>query len=226
MTREEALEILGLDANASLEEARAAYRALARSYHPDKNSASNAAVMFRIISDAWVVVQNTVGEQRATEDIKQQRAAAEAAYRRAEEERKKREAAYRQAQEEERKKRDKEAEQQVERKAAQVVENILTRSWLVWFIISNFPCLIIMIGSWTGISGFSGSAEDFSINKNLIKILLGRKLFTDPEPIDWLYYGLGSLLISFFIAVILGPITGLFIVETRRIIIKVTKSSK
>ena len=50
MTRGEALEILGLDSDASLDEARAAYRTLAKTYHPDKNSASNATAMFRIIS--------------------------------------------------------------------------------------------------------------------------------------------------------------------------------
>ena len=38
MTREEALEILGLDSDASLDEARQAYRTLAKIYHPDKKS--------------------------------------------------------------------------------------------------------------------------------------------------------------------------------------------
>jgi molecular chaperone DnaJ len=52
MTRAEALEILGLDSDASLDDARKAYRALAKTYHPDKSSASNATVMFRIISNA------------------------------------------------------------------------------------------------------------------------------------------------------------------------------
>ena len=58
MTRREALEILGLEADASLDEARQAYRELSRRYHPDKNPASNATVMFRYIHEAWEYIQN------------------------------------------------------------------------------------------------------------------------------------------------------------------------
>lgn len=80
MTREKALEILGLDPDASLSEAREAYRELAKVYHPDKNLASNATVMFRIISDAWEFIQNTAGKEHAeaerrrkqTEEARQQ----------------------------------------------------------------------------------------------------------------------------------------------------------
>lgn len=82
MTRGEALEILGLDSDASLDEAREAYRTLAKTYHPDKNSASNATAMFRIISDAWEVIQNTAAQEHSEAEIRQQQAEAEAARRR------------------------------------------------------------------------------------------------------------------------------------------------
>ena len=81
MTRAEALEILGLDSDASLDDARKAYRALAKAYHPDKSLASNATVIFRIISDTWEIIQNTA-EQEYTETEVMSR------YTKAEEERK------------------------------------------------------------------------------------------------------------------------------------------
>ncbi|RKU19775.1 hypothetical protein C6501_01110 [Candidatus Poribacteria bacterium] len=215
MTRAEALEILGLDSNASLDDARKAYRTLAKIYHPDKSSSPNATAMFRIVFEAWEVIQNTADEQYAETEVGQKQTSEESAHKR---------------DEEEQRRQNKEAQQQAERKATQaedlkdrdrifewfVEEKIRSRSWLTWFIISLFPCLIIMIGSWLGVSGFSGSIEDFSTNKNFIKFLLGRKLFTDSEPIDWIYFGGGSLLISFFVAAILGPITGSVIIKIRR----------
>ena len=60
MTRREAFEILGLQPDASLEDARKAYRTLVVYYHPDKNTAANASVMFRIIQEAWEVIQTPV----------------------------------------------------------------------------------------------------------------------------------------------------------------------
>ena len=77
MTRQKALEILGLGPNASLDEAKAAYRMLAKAYHPDKNPASNAAVMFRYISDAWKYVQNDT-EIKRKRDAEEARRHAEA----------------------------------------------------------------------------------------------------------------------------------------------------
>ena len=65
MTREEALEILGLEPHASLDEAKKAYRTLVKYYHPDRNAASNASVMFRIIQEAWEVILNDTGPKHA-----------------------------------------------------------------------------------------------------------------------------------------------------------------
>ena len=63
MTHEQAYEILGLDSNATQENAHAAYRDLAKIYHPDKNTAANASVMFRLIQDAWQCIQDTSEEE-------------------------------------------------------------------------------------------------------------------------------------------------------------------
>ena len=70
MTRSEAFEILALDLEASLDEARRAYRRLAKHYHPDRNSAPNAAVMFRIIQDAWQFIQNDTERKTAKKESK------------------------------------------------------------------------------------------------------------------------------------------------------------
>ena len=70
MNREEALEILRLKPGASLEEAKKAYYALVKHYHPDKNPASNASVMFRIIQDAWeVILKDTKDTERAHAEV-------------------------------------------------------------------------------------------------------------------------------------------------------------
>ena len=60
MTREEALEILGLEPNAPLHEARLTYRRLSKFYHPDKNEVPNAAAMFRIINEAWEFIEEEI----------------------------------------------------------------------------------------------------------------------------------------------------------------------
>lgn len=99
MTREEALEILGLDPDASLDEAKKAYRALAKIYHPDKSSASNAAVMFRIISDAWEVIQNTDEQDYTETEVRSRYTKAEEERKRAEETRQRAEAKAAQAEE-------------------------------------------------------------------------------------------------------------------------------
>jgi curved DNA-binding protein CbpA len=48
-----AYTILGLSSNATQEEIKKAYRSLALQYHPDRNSAPNAAEQFKLIHDAY-----------------------------------------------------------------------------------------------------------------------------------------------------------------------------
>lgn len=62
MTRREALNILGLDSDASLKDVKNAYRKLVKHYHPDKNSAHNAEAMFRLIHEAYQYICNKYGE--------------------------------------------------------------------------------------------------------------------------------------------------------------------
>ena len=54
---EDYYEILGLKKSASAEEIKAAYRSLAKKYHPDKNEAANAGVFFRIIHEAYHIYE-------------------------------------------------------------------------------------------------------------------------------------------------------------------------
>ena len=84
MTRGEALEILGLDSDASLDEAREAYRTLVKHYHPDKNAASNASVMFRIIQNAWEVIQDHSEQELAKAETRWKQAESETARKRTE----------------------------------------------------------------------------------------------------------------------------------------------
>ena len=58
MTLDRAYEILGLNSDASRDDAKKAYRELVKVYHPDRNTAANAAVMFRLIQDAWNCIQD------------------------------------------------------------------------------------------------------------------------------------------------------------------------
>ena len=68
MTSERAYEILGLDSNSTPDEAHTAYKELAKIYHPDKNTAANATVMFRLIQDAWQYIQDT-SEEESTQPL-------------------------------------------------------------------------------------------------------------------------------------------------------------
>ena len=73
MTHKDALEILGLEADASLDEAKRAYRNLSLHYHPDRNPAPNASTMFRYIHDAWEYIQNDAKKRKqAAERVKKQ----------------------------------------------------------------------------------------------------------------------------------------------------------
>lgn len=131
MTRGEALEILGLDSDASLDEAREAYRTLVKHYHPDKNAASNASVMFRIIQEAWEVTQNAAEQEHSEAEIRQQQAEAEAARRRDAEE-----AARRRAEAAAERKRAEETRQQAEkiRKREKEQEKKIKRYCHIWSI--------------------------------------------------------------------------------------------
>jgi len=57
MTRQEACIILEIDYNATVDEARAAYRRLAKRWHPDICKEENATQMFIKITKAWECIQ-------------------------------------------------------------------------------------------------------------------------------------------------------------------------
>lgn len=52
-------EILGIEHSATAEEIKAAYRQLAKKYHPDANDAQNANTFFRLIHEAYAVLSDT-----------------------------------------------------------------------------------------------------------------------------------------------------------------------
>jgi cation transport ATPase len=197
VTRIEALEILGLNPDASLSEAREAYRTLAKTYHPDKNAASNAAVMFRIITDAWEFIQKDIAQEHAEAKVKRRQAEEEAARKQAEEE-----SARRRTEAEAQRKRAEKARQQAEAKAASAEElnrrkkketedKIWLRSYAVWFIICLIYSCIGIIGNWLGMSGFG--SESWGIG-DIFSVFLG----------------------SLVLASILGSITGGVIVKVRK----------
>lgn len=57
MNLQECLTVLQLDANASLDEIKTAFRKLAFKYHPDLNSGPNAGKKFREINEAYVTAK-------------------------------------------------------------------------------------------------------------------------------------------------------------------------
>lgn len=65
MTLKEALDILGLDSDASPKDVKKAFRKLAKRYHPDKTSTSNTETMFRRVNEAYEYWQQA-------EDLRQQ----------------------------------------------------------------------------------------------------------------------------------------------------------
>ena len=79
MTHQRAYEILGISSDTSPEDAKKAYRALVKAYHPDKNTASNASFMFRLVQEAWQNIQDDLDRKRteATESRSQDAAEAE-----------------------------------------------------------------------------------------------------------------------------------------------------
>lgn len=58
MTRDEALRILGLESNATLADAKKAYRDLVKVIHPDKDSSPGAKQRFILVQDAYEVITN------------------------------------------------------------------------------------------------------------------------------------------------------------------------
>ena len=52
-------QVLGLDHTASEAEIKKAYRDLALSFHPDKNSEQNAHAQFQLISEAYTILSNS-----------------------------------------------------------------------------------------------------------------------------------------------------------------------
>lgn len=118
MTRDEALRILGLEADATLDDAKKAYRTLARITHPDKDSSPGAKQRFILVQNAHEVFANTEPQaqnnQARAEKARQEREARERAQRerqareareereRRERERRERENAERERQEQER----------------------------------------------------------------------------------------------------------------------------
>ena len=85
MTYKEALNILELDSNASPADAQKAYRKLAKHFHPDKNSAPDAAIMFRRINEAYQHICDEYDRQQV-EEAQQEEARQQAEERRQEEE--------------------------------------------------------------------------------------------------------------------------------------------
>lgn len=65
MTHQRAYEILGISSDTSPEDAQKAYRALVKVYHPDKNMASNAGFMFRLVQEAWESIQDDLDRKRS-----------------------------------------------------------------------------------------------------------------------------------------------------------------
>ncbi len=229
MTRKEALEILGLDSNASLDDAKIAYLELKETYHPRKIFDPQDIAVFWIISDAWKVVQKTSGKKHIEvddsenqEDIKIDTARI----------RKKIKGRRRFIEEQPHQTQSQGGTNLKERLpyfslenknlndreqilAWRAEEKIRFWSWAAWFFISFIPICTITIGNHLKISGFYGSAEDYSANKNLIKTVLGEQIFTGSEPIGTSFF-IGSLLVSFIVVATLGTITGWIIIKIRR----------
>ena len=117
MTRDEALRILGLEADATLDDAKKAYRTLARITHPDKDSSPGANQRFILVQNAHEVFANTEPQaqnnQARAEKTRQEREARERAQRErqareAREEREHREREHRERERRERERRERE----------------------------------------------------------------------------------------------------------------------
>ena len=56
-------DILGLDKTATKDDVKNAYRALSKKYHPDVNTAGNAAVFFHMVDEAYQTLYNDDSRQ-------------------------------------------------------------------------------------------------------------------------------------------------------------------
>ncbi|MCX8062059.1 MAG: DnaJ domain-containing protein, partial [Anaerolineales bacterium] len=66
MAQRDYYEILGVPRNASAEDLKAAFRRLARQYHPDVNKSPDAEEKFKEINEAYAVLSDP--ERRAAYD--------------------------------------------------------------------------------------------------------------------------------------------------------------
>jgi molecular chaperone DnaJ len=66
MAQRDYYEVLGLSRNASPEEIKAAFRKLARQYHPDVSQEANAEERFKEINEAYAVLSDQ--DKRAAYD--------------------------------------------------------------------------------------------------------------------------------------------------------------
>lgn len=229
MTREEAIEILGLNVNASLDEAKAAYLELKDIYHPRKIFNPEDIAVFWIISDAWKVVQKTSGKKHIEVDDCQNQDKFKVNTERI---RQKIQTHRKHIGNEPHQVQPQGSAKQQERlpyfsldienlnnreqiQALRAEEKIRFRSWAAWFFIPLLSICTIMIGNHFKISGFYGSAEDYAIHKNLIKTVLSEQIFTGSEPIGLSFF-MGGIIVSFIVAAAFGTITGLIIIKIRR----------
>ena len=74
MTLRECYRVLDLPSGASLDEVKAAYRRLARQYHPDTNPALMARERFIAVSDAYQYLTQQLQARAAAIAVRQQRA--------------------------------------------------------------------------------------------------------------------------------------------------------
>src|SRR5450756_2334149 len=66
MTQRDYYEVLGVARNATPDELKAAFRRLARQYHPDVNKAADAEERFKEINEAYAILSDP--EKRAAFD--------------------------------------------------------------------------------------------------------------------------------------------------------------